>query len=294
MTRILFAFLLSLLTLRSPAVAAAPAKAAAVSSSPSILESENDDDDDEVAPPSVTATTEADDSDEEANPDEVSANIIFASDYLSRGLTQTAHKPALQGGLDWEHPTGIFLGAWASNVSLPDATESNLEFDSSAGYAFVFGKGFEESLSVHYVTYFSATTRANWAFTEETKWRDYSLGVTYSPSYRKNGYSYTTTAGWGKMVRWSLELGAFVDYTVFANQSLSTVALEETVDSEGEDIERQILVYEPTPNYADLRLSVGHEFLGTDWKLEGVYLKKQTIEGILALPRLTVSVSKEF
>ncbi|MDP2805150.1 MAG: TorF family putative porin [Gallionellaceae bacterium] len=46
----------------------------------------------------------------------VTYNIGIVSDYIVRGLTQTSHKPAIQGGGDYAHGSGFYLGAWASNV----------------------------------------------------------------------------------------------------------------------------------------------------------------------------------
>jgi len=44
-------------------------------------------------------------------------NLGFASDYVFRGITQTTHAPALQGGLDYAHNnSGLYVGTWASNV----------------------------------------------------------------------------------------------------------------------------------------------------------------------------------
>ena len=47
----------------------------------------------------------------------LSANVFLVSDYLFRGITQTWGKPAIQGGFDFVHDSGIYLGTWASNVS---------------------------------------------------------------------------------------------------------------------------------------------------------------------------------
>jgi uncharacterized protein (TIGR02001 family) len=46
--------------------------------------------------------------DEAASP--LSANIGVTSDYLFRGISQTAHNPALQGGVDYANPNGLYLG----------------------------------------------------------------------------------------------------------------------------------------------------------------------------------------
>lgn len=39
-----------------------------------------------------------------------SANVTFASQYISRGFQQTWGKPALQGGLDYANPNGFLSG----------------------------------------------------------------------------------------------------------------------------------------------------------------------------------------
>ena len=62
------------------------------------------------------------------------SNIGFVSDYYTRGISQTWHKPAVQGGFDIAHSSGFFAGVWGSNVSpntFPDAT---VELDAYAGY----------------------------------------------------------------------------------------------------------------------------------------------------------------
>jgi len=62
------------------------------------------------------------------------SNIGFVSDYYTRGISQSWHKPALQGGFDIAHSSGFFVGAWGSNVTpntFPDAT---VELDAYAGY----------------------------------------------------------------------------------------------------------------------------------------------------------------
>lgn len=43
----------------------------------------------------------------------ISGNVALTSDYVFRGQSQTDHQPAIQGGLDWAGPYGIYVGAWA-------------------------------------------------------------------------------------------------------------------------------------------------------------------------------------
>ncbi len=55
----------------------------------------------------------------EKSPHSVSYNVGLFSQYIFRGLSQTDSMPALQGGVDYAHDSGFYLGAWASNVSWP-------------------------------------------------------------------------------------------------------------------------------------------------------------------------------
>ena len=44
-------------------------------------------------------------------------NVGFASQYVFRGLSQTNGKSAVQGGLDYAHSSGLYVGTWLSNIS---------------------------------------------------------------------------------------------------------------------------------------------------------------------------------
>ena len=81
---------------------------------------------------------------EEAESDHsVSYNMALHSEYIFRGYTQTHNDPALSGGIDYEHSSGFYLGAWLSNVSWTtdggsgSVMESGgtLEIDVYGGYA---------------------------------------------------------------------------------------------------------------------------------------------------------------
>jgi len=73
-----------------------------------------------------------------AAPYTLTYNVGLYSSYQFRGLEQTGGRAALQGGVDWVHSSGFYLGAWASNVSwLQDAgayQRSSLEVDLYGGY----------------------------------------------------------------------------------------------------------------------------------------------------------------
>jgi uncharacterized protein (TIGR02001 family) len=70
----------------------------------------------------------------------VTGNMTIASDYRFRGISQTYLGPAIQGGVDYAHPSGFYLGNWNSNVtSLTYTGGSGIEMDFYGGYKQSFG-----------------------------------------------------------------------------------------------------------------------------------------------------------
>lgn len=69
----------------------------------------------------------------------LSGNLTLASDYRFRGFTQTAYKPSLQGGIDFSHTSGFYLGNWNSNVEQSLYRGASLEMDFYGGYKFSAG-----------------------------------------------------------------------------------------------------------------------------------------------------------
>jgi len=81
----------------------------------------------------------------------VAYNVGLYSQYIFRGLTQTDGGPAVQGGLDLTHSSGLYLGGWASNISwLRDSygdpetyytKGGRMELDIYGGYRYTFANG---------------------------------------------------------------------------------------------------------------------------------------------------------
>lgn len=63
-----------------------------------------------------------------------SANLAFTTNYVSRGFTQSWSRPALQGGVDYVHASGIYLGTWLSTLSDSEFRDGHLEWDLYGGY----------------------------------------------------------------------------------------------------------------------------------------------------------------
>lgn len=99
-----------------------------------------------------------------ASPHTFAANVGLYSQYVFRGLAQTNEDPALQGGFDYAHSSGFYVGTWASNISwLKENTTTatgvsgtyrsggSLEIDIYAGYKGSVGDfGYDVGLLQYY------------------------------------------------------------------------------------------------------------------------------------------------
>ncbi|NQW70979.1 MAG: hypothetical protein HQ457_11410, partial [Betaproteobacteria bacterium] len=47
----------------------------------------------------------------------ITANVTVINDYRYRGISQSNFKPAIQGGFDYAHESGFYIGNWNSSIS---------------------------------------------------------------------------------------------------------------------------------------------------------------------------------
>ena len=66
---------------------------------------------------------------------DLSANVGFVSEYSFRGIAQSNENPAVQGGFDVTHDSGLYTGGWGSTVNFNDGDEAQLEVDVYGGYS---------------------------------------------------------------------------------------------------------------------------------------------------------------
>jgi uncharacterized protein (TIGR02001 family) len=64
---------------------------------------------------------------------DLSGNLALTSMYIWRGNDQASNTPAVQGGLDLAHSSGVYAGTWASNVDW--GSNVSVEVDAYVGYA---------------------------------------------------------------------------------------------------------------------------------------------------------------
>ena len=66
----------------------------------------------------------------------LSYNVGAVTDYRYRGISQSRLKPAIQGGIDFSHASGAYVGAWAASIQWgKDAGgDGKVEVDIYGGY----------------------------------------------------------------------------------------------------------------------------------------------------------------
>jgi uncharacterized protein (TIGR02001 family) len=125
----------------------------------------------------------------------ITANVGVFSEYIFRGLSQTAGKPAVQGGFDYAHSSGFYAGTWGSNISwLEDFglyTKSSLEWDFYGGYKNTFPGSDDWNYDIGTLYYYYPGTQ-NPGTTSANTWEIYgALGwkwVTAKASYNLKDY----------------------------------------------------------------------------------------------------------
>ena len=81
-------------------------------------------------------------------------NLTVASDYRFRGISQTFKQPAVQGGFDYAHSSGFYVGNWNSNVSGNQYNNgAGLEMDFYGGYKFEVMPDFTADIGLLYYYY---------------------------------------------------------------------------------------------------------------------------------------------
>jgi len=68
-----------------------------------------------------------------------SFNLTVASQYVSRGFSNSRGKPVLQGGVDYVHPSGFNAGFWMSTLSDKFVQRGWAETDYYVGYTLAIG-----------------------------------------------------------------------------------------------------------------------------------------------------------
>jgi uncharacterized protein (TIGR02001 family) len=167
----------------------------------------------------VMAQTAAPAAAEAAPASPFTGNVTLATEYIYRGIAQTNRKPAIQGGFDYAHSSGAYVGVWASNISwlsdIPGGVSAPIEIDAYGGFKNTFGGG-DFNYDVGVLTYnYPGSYPAGFTKpdTQEVygalgwKW----LSAKYSYAFSKNIFGWTGTNGEKTRGSDYLELNATFD-----------------------------------------------------------------------------------
>lgn len=204
------------------------------------------------------------------------ANVGLVSDYAYRGSSQTDERPALQGGFDYAHDSGLYAGVWGSNVSwLSDSNpnvHNSLELDLYGGYKGTIGAiGYDVGLLQYY--YPGSYPKG---FNSPNTLEGY-VGLSWEFLSFKYSYAFTDLFGYDKSDGSQYyDLGAAVDvgggFTLAAHVGYS--------DIKGQD------------DYTDWKLGVTKEFGGFNFGLH--YVDTDVNNADLADERVILSIAKSF
>ena len=117
----------------------------------------------------------------------ITANVTLVNDYRFRGITQTNYQPAIQGGFDYAHESGLYIGNWNSTINWISNTTANsvnapLEMNFYGGFKKdLIAPGFATDLGVLQYYYpqsgiYTANTIVNPNTTEIYAAQNYTFG----------------------------------------------------------------------------------------------------------------------
>jgi uncharacterized protein (TIGR02001 family) len=99
-----------------------------------------------------------------ATPGPFTANLTLTNDYRYRGISQSNFRPAIQGGFDYAHSSGFYIGNWNSSISwisdsasaAGNSASAPIEMDFYGGYKYEWSKGFTADVGI--LQYYYPTT----------------------------------------------------------------------------------------------------------------------------------------
>ena len=225
-----------------------------------------------------------------ADPGPLTANVSLTNDYRYRAISQSNLLPAIQGGFDYTHSSGFYIGNWNSSISwISDAASASgksasapIEMDFYAGYKYEWSKGFVADVGV--LQYYFPTTGATGFTTNPNTTELYAaqnFTVDSVTGYLKFSYAVTTLLGFSNSVGssytdltvnydtgvWGLTLNAHAGYQYVAGtaggSSISNDSLYSYTDWK----------LGVTKDFGS-GLSLGVAYLGTNAK-KGAYVNPQ-------------------
>lgn len=177
----------------------------------------------------------------------VTANVTVVSDYRFRGISQSNFKPAIQGGFDYAHESGFYIGNWNSSISwlsdgVPGAS-APIEMNFYGGFKKeLIAPGFASDFGVLQYAYpTSGFPLTNPNTTELYAAQNFTAGAL--TGFVKFSYALTNTFGWANSTGsyypdltvnydtgiWGVGLNAHVGYQYIAGNNAAGVSNSSTL-----------------------------------------------------------------
>jgi uncharacterized protein (TIGR02001 family) len=179
----------------------------------------------------------------------LSWNLGVVNDYRFRGVSQSNKDPAVQGGIDFAHKSGFYLGTWASSIDFGTTDpKADVEVDVYGGYKWTAGLDWDVGV-IHYA-YPGSDSALDWPFTEVY------LGAGYGPFsvkyYHTGDYTgVTSESAYYAVASANFELGGGFTLGLSAGKSAGDAFKVGGVDT----------------SYTDYKIGISKEFAGIGFNL---------------------------
>ena len=198
----------------------------------------------------------------------LTGNLGLVSDYRFRGISQSYRLPAVQGGFDLVHSSGLYVGNWNSSVSGNSYNNgASLEMDFYGGYRFEPLKDLSADIGVLFYVYPGARLNQAPGVPGDKRYDNAELyaGLTSGPFNAKVSYAVTDYFGLN---------GTTASYAYFSalpdrGNSKGTVYLELNYSLDlgdkltlGAHAGRTVVRHYGELSYTDLKLSLNKEWVG--------------------------------
>ncbi|WP_022963708.1 TorF family putative porin [Halopseudomonas pelagia] len=173
---------------------------------------------------------------------DASMTATLATDYIWRGQSQTDGTGAVQASLDFAHESGIYVGAWGSNVDSEDFDGGSIELDYYVGYGGAITEDISYDLSWATYTYPKGIDSVDELLASVDLY-GFTLGAKYAYDPQSQLYTYI---GYGFDLPYDIGLALHYGLT----------DTKDPLDGDSGD-----------EKYADWALTVSKDMLGLGWAL---------------------------
>jgi uncharacterized protein (TIGR02001 family) len=201
---------------------------------------------------------------------QVTGNLGLTSDYRFRGISQSQNAPAVQGGIDYAHESGLYIGNWNSSVSSQLYTNgAGVESDLYAGWKKDIYKGL--TLDVGSYNYFYPRATVNGTGSNFDTYEAF-VGLGYGPLAVK--YSQTLGSGY-----FGTTNAKNTNYTgVDLNQSFEPLSATLKDLSFLAHYGHTSVANSSNLNYNDMNVGLGY-VLPKDWTISAKYYTNSSMTG---------------